>query len=199
MNRYLDSSRERAASAIELVLVVVILGLLAALAIPRLSRAGQGGVEAELRGRLMVLRTALELYHRDHGAYPCEAANSLAAGEPRDDNVLDGGAASGDVLDAQFTPCFVEQLTKFTSKAGSISEKKEGLFAFGPYLRDGVPVSPLTKANDGQARMLVVGGATVPGFQRAFPHFDWVYNRDTGEIAVNSDELDAEGKRFDEY
>src|SRR6185436_16825731 len=57
-------------SVVELIIAIVILGLLAALAIPRFSRAGQGTAEDELRHRLSVLRTAIELYRTQHSGYP---------------------------------------------------------------------------------------------------------------------------------
>lgn len=174
-------------SAIELVLVVVILGLLAALAIPRFSRAGQSSAEAEVRERLMILRTAIELYHRDHGDYPCRGTNSAESGDSANEG------------ESPELSCFPAQLTKYTSKAGSVSDRREGPFLFGPYLRGGVPASPLTKADDTRARVLVVFGATEPGFQREFQHADWVYNCDTGAIAANCDAVDATGKRFDQY
>lgn len=174
-------------SAIELVLVVVILGLLAALAIPRFSRAGQSSAEAEVRERLMILRTAIELYHRDHGDYPCRDANPAAWGD------------SANKDESPQPSRFAAQLTKYTSKAGTISDRREGPFLFGPYLRGGVPASPLTKAGDTRARVLVVSGAIEPGFQREFQHADWVYNCDTGAIAANSDAVDSTGKRFDQY
>ncbi len=174
-------------SAIELVLVVVILGLLAALAIPRFSRAGQSSAETEVRERLMVLRTAIEMYHRDHGEYPCGDADFAE----RSDFAVESESPRMD--------CFAAQLTKFTSKSGALSERREGPFVFGPYLRGGVPASPLTKAGDARARVLVVSGATEAEFQRAFPQADWVYNCDTGAIAANSDTADSTGKRYDQY
>ncbi|MBI5866408.1 MAG: type II secretion system protein [Planctomycetes bacterium] len=72
--------RRRAISVIELVIAVVILGILAALAIPKFGKASSPTVEDELRVQLRVLRTAIELYHRDHQAYPA-ASSDLADAE----------------------------------------------------------------------------------------------------------------------
>ncbi len=63
-------ARHAAASILEITIAIVILGVIAALAIPRFSRAESSGGDVELRARLQVVRTAIELYHRDHGHYP---------------------------------------------------------------------------------------------------------------------------------
>lgn len=63
-------ARHAAASILEITIAIVILGVIAALAIPRFSRAESSGGDVELRARLQVVRTAIELFHRDHGRYP---------------------------------------------------------------------------------------------------------------------------------
>jgi len=59
---------------LELVLVIVIIGTIAAIAIPRLSRGAAGASDATLRGSLAVLRKAIDFYATEHGgALPTEA------------------------------------------------------------------------------------------------------------------------------
>lgn len=56
---------------IELVIVVVIIGIIAAIAIPRMSRGVSGASNSALRGDLATLRKALDLYQAEHnGEYP---------------------------------------------------------------------------------------------------------------------------------
>ena len=63
--------KPRAFSMLELVIVIAILGIVAAIAVPRLSRASQGAADNALRSDLRVLRSALELYRAEHdGALP---------------------------------------------------------------------------------------------------------------------------------
>lgn len=196
MNNFKRPQFFRAVSAIELVLVVIILGLLAALAIPKLSRAGEFSTESALRERLMVLRTAIDLYHRDHGVYPCATPNEI---EISDDGCSASDANEKNHPQAAIQDCFGAQLTKHTSIKGETSENRIGPFSFGPYLRGSIPKSPLSNASGSSAKILVIRGSTPPAYQENFPQADWVFNCDTGDIAVNSDQQDSSGKRFDRY
>lgn len=55
---------------VEILLVVVILGILASLAQPRLLSAITAAREAVLKQNLFVLRDVIDQYYADHGAYP---------------------------------------------------------------------------------------------------------------------------------
>lgn len=97
-------------SLIELVIVIVIIGVLAAIAIPRLSRGASGAGDSALQGNLKILRTAIDLYATEHGGAFPSAAN------------------------------IVDQLTKFTDENGNVSATRTGAFIYGPYLRSIPPL-----------------------------------------------------------
>lgn len=68
----------RAFSLVELVLVVVIMGILGAIAVPRLSGLGRNADEVALAQNLSILSRAVELYKAEHlGTPPTSAAQLL--------------------------------------------------------------------------------------------------------------------------
>ena len=98
-------TRRGAFSMIELVIVIVIIGIIAAIAIPRMSKGSAAAADSAVKQNLGVLRSAVDLYHTEHnGTYPT-AANIVA------------------------------QLTQFTDVDGNVSATKTGVFTYGPYLR----------------------------------------------------------------
>jgi len=170
----------RGISAVEVLVVVVILGVVAALAIPQLGRASGRTDHDELRRSLAILRTAIEMYRQDHGVFPGQVPPE-AGGKPLDD-----------------ATAFVSQLTLRSNKAGHVSAERRAEFTFGPYLRAGLPVQPLSAA-PATGRVLVVRGKQPPSYQSDAIGAAWVYNADTGDICANSDGQDPDGIRFDRY
>lgn len=161
-------------SIIEFVIVLVIMGTIAAVAIPRMSRAGQSAAENQLAGDMAVWRNALDLYQRDHnGSYP---KNSVT---------------------------LADQLTQYTDAAGDVSPTKDGSHIFGPYLR-GVPPLPVSDPDDGAAVPLgstrigpvLIGGAPT----RFVPNgYGWLYDG-AGNVYPNTGSLtDFSGKLYNSY
>jgi prepilin-type N-terminal cleavage/methylation domain-containing protein len=119
-------SRPRAApkrgfSLMELVIVAVIIGIIAAIAIPRLSRGTAGAADSALVRDLAVLRNAVEMFAAEHGGgYPTAAR--IAA-----------------------------QLTGYTDDRNTSepAAKKDAAHPFGPYLQK-IPPLPVG-ANAGRA------------------------------------------------
>jgi len=166
-------ARRGAITAIELVVVVLILGLLAVLAIPRSSKADDRTPHLALRADLTLLRTAIALYYEDHGAYP--------------GGIL-GGAAAGDAPSAERV---VQQLTMCSDAAGSVAGQRSATHPFGPYLRKGVPAATVGRGR-GSSTLALVGSS-------AGETAGWLYDPQTGHISVNADGVDALGVPYADY
>lgn len=111
-------NKARGFSLVELVIVVVIVGLLAAIAIPRFSRGAAGATDSALAGDLAVLRNAIEMYAAEHnGVFP-EADT------------------------------FSDQLTLFSDASGNTNASKTAVFEFGPYLHSVPALKAGTAAGD---------------------------------------------------
>lgn len=98
---------------LELVIVVMILAIVAAIAIPRMSRGSQAAAEVALENDLATLRRAIELYTVEHDGRPPPVANIRRA------------------------------LLEYSNRAGtSFSPTKDTKHYFGPYMRT-LPTLPL--------------------------------------------------------
>jgi prepilin-type N-terminal cleavage/methylation domain-containing protein len=165
----------RGLSLVEAIIVIVIIGLLAVLAVPRFSRAGPEPDSFNPRPVLVTLRSAIELYYYDHGAYPGQQSDGLNP---------PGSAAA-----------LTAQLTGFTDAAGRVAAEKSETFHFGPYLRDGVPPCPVPPRR-GICAVFVT--TRDPAFEAA-SEAGWIYNCQTGAVALNSNVLDPDGLPYARY
>lgn len=98
--------RRRGFSLVELVVVVIIMGMIASMAIPRMGRGAIGANEAAVTGDLNIIRKALLWYATEHREnFPGPDADAV-----------------------------VNQLTRFSDLGGATSPTRTGTFTFGPYL-----------------------------------------------------------------
>ena len=123
---------QRGFSLIELVIVVVIIGVISAIAIPRLTRGANNATATALKGDLAVLRGSIELYRAEHeGTFP------TAAG-------------------------FANQMTLYTkidgTGAAAAADPATGVI-YGPYIR-AIPALPVG-AKKGSTGVAAADGAGV--------------------------------------
>jgi prepilin-type N-terminal cleavage/methylation domain-containing protein len=110
---------------VEILIVVVILGILAAIVIPQFTSASTEAKEAALVSDLQSMRSQIELYKIHH--------NDELPGDPLN--------SSGGVD-------FTTAMTSLTNVDGVVdtSNGADPLFRFGPYMRL-IPVNPFTEFN----------------------------------------------------
>ena len=111
------SSRSGGFTLVEILIVVVILGILAMIVIPKFSNASHQARENTLKDDLRYLRTQIQVYKAQH--------RDIAPGY--------GGTAT-----------FVEQMTMFTDDQGNTNPTYTKVFRFGPYLTK-MPTNPLNE------------------------------------------------------
>jgi prepilin-type N-terminal cleavage/methylation domain-containing protein len=113
---------------VELLIVVIILGVLAAIAIPQFSTSSEDAKISALDTDLSHLRNAIELYYHQHKAiYP----GAKSENDGSDVANATAGAAA-----------FVAQLTLYSDTDGVTAAEKDSTYKYGPYLRKGIPVNP---------------------------------------------------------
>ena len=113
---------------VELLIVVIILGALAAIAIPQFTTSSDDAKLVALDTSLAELRNSIELYYHQHnGVYP---------GQKDDSDGSDAGSA------AIAATSLVNQLTQYTSAAGVSNESKTATYKYGPYLKKSMPMNP---------------------------------------------------------
>lgn len=107
-------NRKTGFTLVEILIVVVILGILAAIVIPQFTNASEDAKASSLQTQLQTLRSQLDLYQLQHtGVYPVFGA----------------------------APNTWDQMTTTTNEAGVFTAPAPGVKTFGPYLQQ-PPTNP---------------------------------------------------------
>lgn len=155
---------------VELLIVITILGILAAIVVPRFTSASVQTKENAMKEDLRRVRTQIELFKAQH--------NGLNPGE----FFPSGPAPSG----GEFTMIF----TRYTDVNGFASMVKSEDYRFGPYLPS-FPTNPMNGLSD--VRVGAFDGESFDGLT------GWLYDPATGRFAPNLVGEDSSGKRFRDY
>ncbi|MBL8755700.1 MAG: type II secretion system protein [Planctomycetes bacterium] len=167
-------SPQSAFTLIELLLVVVILGILAAVAIPQFSDSSGEAKASSLQTNLAVLRNAIEYYKANHkGTYP---------GYPS------GGGTPTAAL-------FTNQMTLASKDDGSTAAVGTAGFGFGPYIRESIPANPASSTNLNTVKVL----ADADTWPAADDSTGWIYQPKTGKIRANSTGAAPSGKNYADF
>lgn len=124
---------ERGFTLVELLIVVIILAVLAAIVVPQFGSSTAEAKQSALQSTLTQMRNAIELYYHQHGAvYP--GFNKAA----------DGTASAA----IDYAPSFIAQLTKYTEVSGKVSDTKTAAAKYGPYLKSAsLPLNSIDDKN----------------------------------------------------
>ena len=162
MQAYFRAARQQGFTLVELLIVVIILAILAAVVSPQFTSSTDDAKLASLDTTLGNMRSSLDLYYQQHGEYPSALGDGTNA------------AAS--------TAAFLSQMTRYSDANGGVSNSKTATHVFGPYLRKAeIPRDPMTNSNalaivtTGTLGMIATGGD--PG--------GWKFDNVTGQWIVN--------------
>jgi general secretion pathway protein G len=160
---------------IEILIVVAILGILAAIVVPELSSASRQTRENVLKDDMRFMREQMLRYRIQHNDVPPGYVGGVTSGVPTEAAV-------------------VAQLTQFSDMLGNTSPAGSNVFEYGPYLQR-IPENPLT----GKSGILVVAnGGAMPAANPIANH-GWIYKPETMEFKPNNVGQDMEGKNFADY
>lgn len=104
--------RCRAFTLVELLIVIVVLAVLAAIVIPKFGDSGIRGREASLRSNLKIVRNAVDLFKTDTGVFPAALADLAATSAPP--NGKDSAGGSKAITANDFKGPYVAEVPKDT-------------------------------------------------------------------------------------
>lgn len=161
-------------SLVELIIVVAILGILAALVVPRFSRASDDARGSSMKEDLRVLRSQIMVYRAQH--------NGVSPGYP-----------AGDTAQTPTLEAFTAQMTLYSNDHGATSATPSATYRLGPYLLK-MPVNAMSASGEIQ---FVTGGDSFP--THANDATGWIYQPATGAVAANVSGSDSDGRAYFDY
>ena len=154
---------------VELLIVVIILAILAAIVVPQFSASTDDAKLSALDSNLAALRSSINYYYQQHGEYPSTMISTSCSG---------AGAVAGTATVGQ-TDNFTNQLTAYSSDDGLVCGTRDTTYSYGPYLRK-MPENPLT----GIATVRIVTTGALQPTGAATPA-GWLFDSVSGRIVVD--------------
>jgi type II secretory pathway pseudopilin PulG len=139
-------------------MVVTIIGIIAAIAVPRVATATNSANRNALEATLANVRKTIDTYYAEHDRFP---GYDPANGSPNNDQ-------------------FVKQLTMYSDAQGRTNATPAALYIYGPYLRAPFPVNPANKLRTVSVKADPTSPAPADG------SVGWVAVLSTGDFGVSA-------------
>ena len=166
----------RAFTLIEILIVVVILGIVAAIVVPELSSASRQAREGVLKDDVRFMREQITRYMIQHDDDP------------------PGYPPGGDTTTTPSEANFIDQMTRYTDAVGNSAGAYTNTFRYGPYLTK-IPENPLSSKN---GILVVANGAAIPAPDLSQP-YGWIYKPQTLQFIPNVPGTDLDGRPYTSY
>ena len=158
----------------EVLIVVTILGILAAVVLPSFKGYTVSAKESAVKDCLMTMRTQIQMYKIEHNGVPPGYVNGVTA-----------------------APALLGlQLTATTTVTGSVSTSKTPSipYLYGPYIKE-LPENPFNNRTD----IAYVNVSTAFSDAVDGTTCGWLYKKETAEFVINWTGTDSEGVYFYDY
>jgi prepilin-type N-terminal cleavage/methylation domain-containing protein len=194
MTSFLRRHAAKGFTLIELLIVVIIIAILAAIAIPQFANTSGDAQEGALDANLSTMRSAIELYRIQHrNVLPSVASSDAGANSSA---CATAGGVPGDG-DANSPEAFAQQLTYFSNVDGatcSVRVQASG-YSLGPYLKT-IPTEQITNPPSNAVVVVSTGTQdTAPAAATGGYQFD---NR-SGRLVMNSNAIGRRNKAYSTY
>jgi general secretion pathway protein G len=163
----------RGFTLVEILIVVVIVGILAAIVVPQFSNAAHQARETALRDDLRFLRVQVGVFAAQHSDVP-------------------PGYPGGDRTSTPTQADFIDQMLLYTDANCATSTAGSSVYKFGPYLTR-IPSNPLNGLN---TVMVIANGTPLPAPDDST---GWIYKPETKEVIANLAGTDATGTAYTSY
>lgn len=163
---------------VEILIVVVILGILAAIVIPQFTGASTEAKESALVSDLQSIRSQIELYKIQHNDNLPGVANGAHVGN--------GGGEAG----------FITAMTSKTDQDGAVGTDPTAGYRFGPYMQK-VPENPFSTA--ASTSSISTGTTRLPGNAPGNNSTAWYFVEsgvDAGLFQANDDKQNANTSEY---
>jgi prepilin-type N-terminal cleavage/methylation domain-containing protein len=164
----------RAFTLVEILIVVVLLGVLAAIVIPAVANSGTAARQSALAAELNLLRRFVLVYTSQH--------LEVAPGYP-----------DGDATAAPTSEAFVNQALLATNAGGETADRGTAGYKYGPYLSK-IPTNPFNKLDTVE---VLANGEAFPA--QADGSSGWICKPETGEIRPGNTGADERGVLYYAY
>ncbi len=169
---------------VELLIVVIIIAILAAIVVPQFSSATKDAQEAALDSNLAGMRSAIELYRVQHSnAYPGTVSGTAPTG-----CTTAGATTTSQVL--------IDQMILYSATNGYTCTASDSNYRFGPYYRKdrGFPSDPITLKGSTATDITIVTAGTA--LVATVTTGGWLYDSTSGQIVMNSSANDSKGTAY---